>query len=234
MGADQHIDWNASALSVLDWWREAGVDVLVADEPRDWLARTPLAAPATDVTAAPPAALALPDTLEAFVAWRTGADAPEGDGGTGVLVEGDPAAPLMVVVDCPDGDCLIDGAAGRLFDRMLAAIGHGRESIYLVALTHARPLGGRIAPESLPRLGELLRHHVALARPARVLLLGQAPSRALGETNETAVDRSLRAINLDGTKVSAVSSLHPRFLIERPAMKAQAWKDLQMLLGDMR
>lgn len=44
MGADQHLDWMSSAASALDWWQEAGVDVLVEDAPRDWLAE-PMAAP---------------------------------------------------------------------------------------------------------------------------------------------------------------------------------------------
>ena len=37
MGADQNIDWRQAAASTLEWWRDAGVDVLVGDEPFDWL-----------------------------------------------------------------------------------------------------------------------------------------------------------------------------------------------------
>ena len=235
MGADQHIDWAGHATSVLDWWREAGVDVLVDDDPRDWLTReaAPVVGPAPGVVAeivVP--ATRLPDTLDAFVARRTGPDAPEGAGG--VLAEGDANADIMVVVDYPDGSELIGDAAGRLFDRMLAAIGLTRESIYLTALSTVRPLGGRIAPEALPQLAELLRHHVALAGPKRLLLLGQAPSRALTGTDAAQGSRSLRAINLKTGTVDAVTSLHPRFLIEKPAMKAEAWKDLILLMGGKR
>ena len=117
---------------------------------------------------------------------------------------------------------------------MLAAIGLTRESIYLTALSTVRPLGGRIAPEALPQLAELLRHHVALAGPKRLLLLGQAPSRALTGTDAAQGSRSLRAINLKTGTVDAVTSLHPRFLIEKPAMKAEAWKDLILLMGGKR
>ena len=235
MGADQHLDWAGHTTSVLDWWREAGVDVLVDDTPRDWLLReaAPVVAPAPGVVAeiTAPATL-LPDTLDAFVAWRTGQDAPEGAGG--MLAEGDAGADTMVVVDYPDGDAMIGDAAGRLFDRMLAAIGLARESIYLTTLSTVRPLGGRIAPETLPQLAELLRHHVVLVRPKRLLLLGQAPSRALTGTDATQGSRSLRAINLETGTVYAVTSLHPRFLIEKPAMKAEAWKDLILLMGGQR
>ena len=67
----QVIDYDATVVERL---RDAGVDMLVEDEVRDWLARTtPPAAPVTaaDVVAAP-VAEALPDTLESFIAWRLG------------------------------------------------------------------------------------------------------------------------------------------------------------------
>ena len=230
MGADQHIDWASAATSVLDWWRVAGVDVLVDDTPRDWLARTPPPVPVA--VAESSGSAALPDTLAGFVAWRTGPDAPEGAGG--ILAEGDPAAEIMIVTDYPDSDTLIGDAAGRLFDRMLAAIGLTRESIYLTTLSTARPMGGRIAPETMPRLGELLRHHVALIAPKRLLILGQAPSRALTGTDAVPGRRNLHTVNLKSATMDAVASLHPRFLIEKPAMKAEAWKDLQLLMRGKR
>lgn len=230
MGADQHIDWAAHATSVLDWWRDAGVDVLVDDAPRDWLARTP--APTPQAVAETPVKAHLPDTLEAFVAWRTTAAAPEG--AEGMVAEGDPASQVMVVTDYPEGDGLLGGPCGRLFDRMLAAIGLTRADIYLTTLTTVRPLTGRIAPEALPPLAELLRHHVALVSPKRLLILGQAPSRALTGTDAAQGPRSLRAINLETCTIDAVTSLHPRFLIDRPAMKSESWKDLQLLMGGRR
>lgn len=232
MGADQQFDWAANARSVLDWWRDAGVDVLVDDAPRDWLATAPPPAPLADVTAPPVvAAPALPDTLDAFLAWRRGEDAPEGARPDAVLAEGEPAAATAIVVDFADADGLVGGAAGILFDRMLAAIGLSRESVYLVALTTARPLGDRIAPELLPHLGQLVRQHLALAAPQRVLLLGQAVSRAIGGTDRGGDQGNLHRVNLNGSEILAVSSLHPRFLLKQPAMKAEAWKDLQLLMG---
>ncbi|WP_326524575.1 uracil-DNA glycosylase family protein [Sphingomonas sp.] len=232
MGADQQIDWATGAVSVLDWWREAGVDVLVDDAPRDWLARTPPPPPlaAQAVTEAAPAAL--PDTIEAFVAWRTGPAAPEGP--AAIYAEGDPAAAIMVVVDYPEGDGLIGGAAGVLFDGMMAAIGTDRAGVYLTTFITARPLGGRIAPEMTPRLAELTTHHIALVRPRRLLLLGQALSRAFGGTDAPAPTRNLRAINLENGTVEAVASLHPRYLLDHPERKRLAWDDLQLLMRGQR
>ncbi len=244
MGADQHHDWMAGVASALDWWQEAGVDTLVDEAPRDWLAQ-PMPDPAAFAPAAPPtpatvAAAAMPDLLADFIAWRGGDQVPEVEWrGVSIAASGPADAAVMVLVDCPDKDdgaagMLMSGETGALFDRMLAAIGLSRESIYLIALTSARPLGDRLPPETLPRLGQLARHHLSLVAPRRVLLLGQAVSRAIGGTDGGGGQGNLQPVNLNGSKISVVSSLHPRFLLKQPAMKAEAWKDLQLLMGGSR
>ena len=256
MGADQYLDWRSSAASALEWWHDAGVDTLADETPRDWFAAAapPRTAERARDVAAPvaPAALApLPATLAQFAAWRTGAGAPEA-GWPGMLpgallsATGDPAAPIMVLVDmCEragddtdrDSGALLGGAAGRLFDRMLAAIGRTRADIYLAAICAVRPPAGRVPPEHERRLSEIARHHVALVAPRRLLLLGNAPSRALTGADVARVGRGLQSLNLESgevrASVDAVASFHPRLLLERPADKARAWKDLQMLVAGL-
>ena len=239
MGADQNLDWNQAAASALEWWRDAGVDTCIDESPRDWLSRAAPApiAPIADAVAA------LPDTLAAFAAWRSGPDAPEADWtGTAIAAQGDPASDIMILVDMPERDdaetgVLLSGAAGRLFDRMLAAIGRSRDTVYLASLCTVRPPAGRTPPDAEQRLTELAAHHVALAGPKRLLLMGNAPSRALIGADAARGRGSLRAVNLKaGTvtlDVEAVPSFHPRFLLEKPAAKAEAWKDLQMLIGGL-
>ena len=249
MGADQNIDWQVAAASALEWWRDAGVDTLVDEAPRDWTAAPP-APPAPPPrrsgaqTVAEVVVTPLPATLADFVAWRSGPDAPEaGWPGMQIAATGDPSADIMILVDVPDredGDSgvLLSGAAGRLFDRMLAAIGRSRDSVYLAPMCSVRPLTGRIAPETEARLVEIARHHITLAAPKRLLLLGNAPSRALTGTDVARARGSLHTINLEYGKtavsIDAVASFHPRLLLERPAEKARAWKDLQMLIAGLQ
>lgn len=242
MGIEGVTDWRTEAVSALDWWRDAGVDVLVDDAPRDWTARIVAPGAADTPTARTPAEepeteAPLPATLAAFIDWRYGSAAPEAALGEPLaLPEGNSQARLMVVTDLPDGDDggagLLCGGAGRLFDRMLAAIGQSRESIYLVPLCAARPITGQVPRDLEPRLGELLRHHVALAAPARVLLLGQAASRAILGTYASRNSDGLKPFNHLGGESQTVATFHPRFLLSKPAAKADAWKDLQLLIGD--
>ena len=243
MGADQNIAWQDTVASALEWWRDAGIDALAEETPRDWFAAPAPPPAAKRIVANQPVAplvVPLPTTLEGFLAWRTGPDSPEAgwNGGAQLGPQGSPTSELMVLVDTPERDDverLLDGPAGRLFDRMLAAIGHSRDTIYLASLCTVRPLAGRVAPEVEDRLAELARHFVALVAPARLLLLGNATSRALLATDVTRARGSLHLVNhsaaINERMTEAVASFHPRLLLERPAQKAEAWRDLQMLIG---
>ncbi|MDT8758356.1 uracil-DNA glycosylase [Sphingomonas psychrotolerans] len=235
MGGEPVQDWQKLAASTLEWWRDAGVDMLVEDEVRDWLARIP--PPAATVTAeavvAAPVVEMLPDTLEAFVAWRLGDTAPEAEWHVPRLAPTGPAdAEYVFVTDVPemeDSDVLLSGSAGRLFDKMLAAIGQSRESVHLLPLAWGRPVTGRITPDDEPRLFELARHHLSLLGPKRLFLLGQSASRVLAGTNGASLSNSIHDVNHFGAKTLAVASYHPRFLLERPAAKSEAWKHLLLL-----
>lgn len=245
MGADQNLDWNRLAASALEWWRDAGVDTPVDDAPRDWLA--PLPAPTQSPASVVPTARsvlpeALPGTLDAFLAYRSGADAPEADwAGTRIATSGPAHAALMILVDCPEKDdreCLMDGAVGRLFDRMLAAIGQSRETVHLAAVAHARPLAGRLPRETQERLATLALHHVALVGPKRLILMGDAASRAICGMDVRESRGRLQPLNHRSGQSAAVttdivSTYHPRLLIERPALKAETWRDLQLAIGGL-
>ncbi|WP_109806833.1 uracil-DNA glycosylase family protein [Sphingosinithalassobacter portus] len=242
MGAEPILDWRAEAASTLEWWHDAGVDMLLQDAPRDWLTRAPPPAAATATTAATTgggeaaAPEPLPQTLESFLAWRMSEHAPEnGWFAPRVAPEGDPSAPLMIVTDMPESGngespALIGGAPGRLFDRMLAAIGMTRADVYIAPVAWAAPVATQLPPDSETRLADLARHHIALASPKQLLLLGRTTERLLLETDGADANDGLGYVNHSRGKMAAVACLHPRFLLKHPANKADAWKNLQMLL----
>ncbi|MBB5709414.1 uracil-DNA glycosylase family protein [Sphingomonas xinjiangensis] len=235
MGAEPLDDWQGIVASALEWWRDAGVDMLVEDDPREWLTRAaPVAvAEAGSAAVAAPAAETLPDTLDAFIAWRLGDAAPEAGWMSPRLAPTGPAdAEWVLLTDMPEtGDeaRLLDGPAGGLLDRMLAAIGLSRESVYLASLAVARPMTGRIPPEQEALLIELAHHHLSLLRPKKLLLLGQAASRVLAGMNGVSGTDSIHVINQFGAKTMTVATFHPRFLLERPVAKSEAWKHLLLL-----
>ena len=237
MGADQQIDWAGAAASALDWWHDAGVDTLVDDLPRQWLVPEPRPdhrAPAVP-TAAQPAAM--PEDWPAFAVWRIGEDAPDAAlPGARIAAQGPLDAALMVLVDVPDReDCaagrLLTGAQGVLFDRMLAAIGLTRDAVHLASLCCARPGTGRITADLARQLDAVARHHVALVGAPRLLLMGDAASRAVLATGCAQARGRLHPLNHKNAQAVAVTTFHPRMLLSDPARKADAWRDLQLLMG---
>lgn len=228
------MDIRSGALSVLGWWQEAGVDILVDERPRDWLKPAARAA-----VAAPPIAV-VPDTLPATIAAMHARLAEPGlisnALGRPLAPEGNVEAGLMLLVDMPDAgdaeaDQLVSGEAGRLLDRMLGAIGRDRGAIYLAPLAPARPAGGRIAPADMAELARLALQHVALVRPKLLLVLGDAAASAvLGRPLAEARGR-VQEIDHKGAKVGVVASFHPRYLLRDQGAKAKAWADLRLLLG---
>lgn len=242
MGAEQHIDWMRTAAAALDWWQEAGVDTLVDDDPRDWLS-TPMAAAVPILRAEAVAAVAapaeMPDDLAAFLTWRVGGETPEHAWrGVSIAATGPADAAVMVLVDCPDKDdgaagLLMTGTTGALFDRMLAAIGRSRDVIHLAAVCAKRPVAGRMPGEVEVQLAAMARHHIGLVAPKRLLLLGNAASRAILGTEMPGTRGALHPFNHKRGETGVVASFHPRFLLEKPAAKAEAWKDLQLLMKDM-
>lgn len=223
-------------LSALDWWAEAGVDTTVDEAPRDWLARapapSPVSAPPPPVPAAPP----LPANLPSFRRWLLADAAVPGAARARHDAAGDPASGSMVVVDMPEA-CdrgtgqLLTGEAGALFDRMLAAMGLTRDRIYLAPFAPARPATGKLDAAACTVLERLTRHHVALAAPRRLLLLGDAAACALlGEPVARARGRT-HAVELPAGAVPAIASFHPRLVLGRPDLRKSAWSDLQMFMG---
>lgn len=247
-------DLAAELASTLDWWAEAGVDSLVQDEARAWLVAeepqpaAPVVREAEDhrtaggKTASPPptatvAEEAFPAQLDLFQEWlRTSAALPYASpAAPRICPAGDPAAGLMILAPMPSSeDCaagsLLSGAPGRLFDRMLTAIGRSRETIYLAGLSCFRPAGGRFDRSGGERCAAIARHHIALASPKTVLLLGDACAKALLGMGAVAARSRVHRIEADGQSFDAVVTLSPEYLLAQPAAKAMAWADLQLLM----
>jgi uracil-DNA glycosylase len=224
-----------AAASVLRWWGDAGVDVLLDEKPRDWLKPAAPAAPAEVKGQAPPEQLGL------FRAWL--AESPALPYATPaaprVCPSGDPESDLMILTDMPSSeDCaagtLISGEAGRLFDRMLAAIGRSRDTIYLAALSCLRSPDGRFNTDSAKSCAALARHHAGLVKPKALLIFGDAASKALIGLPLAQARGKWHDLPTHAGPVRALVTLPPSYLLNQPAAKAHAWADLQRLVEEVK
>ncbi len=245
--------------AVLDWWREAGVDCVFDDDPRQWIVAQaeidPIAAPAdpdsfpavkpiTTATApAPPRAMIggarahWPGDLAAFGEWWL--NEPSLDDGqlrARVPPRGPQAAPLMVLVSQPeaeDRDTLLSGPQGRLLTAMLSAMGLSAAQVYIAsALPRHTPMAdwSNLAAQGL---GEVLRHHVALVQPQRLIVFGRDVSLLLGPfglesplpANAPAqIGASSSFFSHEGASVPLLVARDLGSLLERPIAKGNFWQ----------
>lgn len=224
------------AASALRWWLEAGVDGAIQESPRNWLDASEARAPAAVEELRPAEALPIPDTLETFQQWlSTSPDAPlSSSRSKAVLPSGSPGAEVMILAEPPTREELasgqpVGGEAAQLMQRMLAAIGMA-DSAYAANLACFHSPGARMSPKEAEQCASAARRHVALVKPKRLLLLGEAPCRAL-------LGKPLVQARGHGHQVEAVRTIatfHPRQLLKRPSDKSLAWKDLLLLTEDSR
>ncbi len=174
------------------WWREAGVDFGFTDQPQCWLkplveehetlAAEPSRQPATAAPPPPPVMVrdpaSLPQRLEDFGPWWLSEPSLDTGGiGPRVAPHGPAGARLMVVVAQPeptDSASLLAGRQGEFCGNILAAMGLESDQVYFAAALPRHMAMPDWRALHTAGLGAILRHHIALAAPERVLLLGQA------------------------------------------------------------
>lgn len=242
---DPAIDPAAALAAVIDWWREAGVDHAFADDPRTWLAEPMVeqaqsesrAAPPPPAFVAPPSPLAerfagldaLPATLAEFHQWWLTEPSLDGGSTAGRLPpRGPEGAALMVLVDHPEAEdnaMLLSGSQGRLLDAILRALGLASGEAYVAAcLPRHMPLPDWAALDAAG-LGQITRHHVLLARPQRLLVLGRSISPLLGH-DPTKTAEPLRKFNHEGASIPVLVGRSLAALAGQPRGKAVLWQAL--------
>jgi uracil-DNA glycosylase family 4 len=227
----------AEARSALTWWLEAGVDVAVQEEPRDWLKPAPPRPVAKAAEPAPPANVAQPshETLAELQDWLASSMQLPLVSATAkrVMPSGPEEATIMLLSDAPTFEDFsagqpIGGEAWELAKRMLTAIKIPVEDAYSASLSCLHVPGTKMSPEEREACAEIARHHIRLAKPKRLLLFGDAPAQAL--LGKPLPQARGHVHKVEG--VRAVATFHPRQLIQNPARKADAWRDLLLLMED--
>lgn len=131
----------------------------------------------------------------------------------------------MVLVGQPaadDGSDLLNGEAEGLLGALQRAMGVETHEIYLASSLPA--------PVAMPDwhdlyragMGEIVRHHIALARPQRILAVGRAQLALFGIGPESA--REPLVIDCGGTMVPLLSAPEFPQIAHSPARRARLWQ----------
>jgi DNA polymerase len=229
----------AEARSALGWWLDAGVDCAIQEQPRNWL-RPPLPparALGQELSLSETSNILKPshETLAELQQWlASSAELPfAATTPRRILPHGPENAAVMLLSDAPSLEDYaagqpIGGEAWELAKRMLAAIGIAPGEAYSASLTPIHAPGARLSARERDEYSEIARSHVRLARPQRLLLLGDGPSQAL--LGKPVAQARGHIHKVEG--VRAVATFHPRHLIKRALDKRLAWQDLLLLMED--
>ena len=126
------------------------------------------------------------------------------------------------------------GAAGQLFDRIIAASGLQRDAVYICNILKCRPPGNRtpLASEA-NNCRDYLDRQLALVQPKYIVALGGCAATHLLQT--TLSIGKLRGRFHDYHGVPVMVTYHPAFLLPHrsPEKKREVWEDMKMLLQKM-
>ena len=239
MGGDLQSIGVAEARSALAWWLDAGVDIAIQEEPRDWLKPSPPRRATTPAPEPGPASNVVElsqESLSELQQWlSSSAQVPLASSAAArrILPHGPENARVMLLSDAP---ALEDAAAGQpiggdawtLTQRMLAAIGIASDQAYSASLSCFHAPGTRMSEVDRESCAEIARRHIALARPRRLILFGDGPCVAL--LGKRLIEARGHVHKIEG--VRTVATFHPRHLINRPLDKRLAWQDLLLLMED--
>lgn len=247
--------------SLLAFWNDAGAGgACFEDEPVDRLARPApalaVARAAGDAAAAPlrvgpdrEASVALARQLAAGAATITELKAAidgfegctlRGGARQAVFARGPEAAPLMVIGDAPTSEddaagAPFTGAAGRLLDRMLAAIGMAEQAFITNAVFWRLGSAPHPSPDDCAACAPFLERAIQLVAPRALLLLGAGAARAVLGREEGILQLRGRWLDhvsgADAQATPALVTYAPAFLLTQPTAKGSAWRDLLSLAG---
>jgi uracil-DNA glycosylase family 4 len=158
-----------------------------------------------------------------------------------VFGRGSPDSPIAFVGDFPsDADDAsgvpFSNGAGDLLDKMIVAMKLQPEGTYLTNIFKCRPPVNQPMSDDHFRACEVhLREQFRQLNATIIVTLGETASRALGRTQ--APLKVLRGQEFEWEGRRVICTHHPRDLLSSPALKKEAWNDLQVamrMLGILR
>jgi len=124
------------------------------------------------------------------------------------------------------------GRAGKLLDKMLAAIKLDRTKVYISNVVNYRPPENRKpSEEEIIRYTPYLKSHIEIINPKILLLLGSTALDAIIGNEEVISKARGKWIQKEfgAAKPWVIASFHTAFLMRQPDQKKMAWIDLKMI-----
>lgn len=148
-----------------------------------------------------------------------------------VFADGTPEARVMCVGEAPgqredETGLPFVGRAGQLLDRLLTAVGMGRDRVFICNVLKCRPPGNRNPlPEEIEKCSPFLLRQLQLVDPVVVIAFGAFAARTLLTSKESLGRLRQRTHRYEGRPL--VVTYHPAALLRNPGWIRPTWEDLQ-------
>ena len=146
---------------------------------------------------------------------------------------GNPLADIVFVGEAPGKQEDLQGVpfvgrAGKLLDKMLAAIKLKRDDVYICNVLKCRPPNNRDPlPSEVEKCEPYLISQLHLINPKLIVALGRISACTILKTKESL--KNLRNQIFTYAGIDLLVTYHPAALLRNPSFKKQAWEDFQLI-----
>ena len=122
------------------------------------------------------------------------------------------------------------GDAGKLLNKMLAAIDIKRESIYITNVVNYRPPNNRKPTTAeINKYSKFLYEHISIINPKILIIMGGTAMEAMiGNNFKISKERGIwKDVIIKGKTYLSIVTFHPAYLLRQPDQKKYSWIDLK-------
>lgn len=153
-----------------------------------------------------------------------------------VFARGNPESPVVFIGEGPGQEedrvgLPFVGPAGQLLDRMIAAMGYGRDDVYICNIVKCRPPGNRTPlPSEAGACSPYLLGQLEAVAPQVIVALGRCATENLGLSQ----GGGWRGRWGKFRGIDVMPTYHPAFLLRSPEFKRPVWEDLQKVMQRLK
>jgi DNA polymerase len=152
-----------------------------------------------------------------------------------VFARGNPLSELCFVGEGPGADedaqgLPFVGKAGQLLDKMIAAMGYGRDDVYICNIVKCRPPENRKPePNEMAACNPFLVAQLGLVKPKVIVALGATAVQGLTGASG-GITRMRGTWKLYKGAIPIMPTFHPAYLLRQPDAKREVWNDLKEVM----
>jgi len=165
-----------------------------------------------------------------------------------VFGEGNPYAKLMFIGEAPGYDEDVQGKpfvgkAGKLFTKIINAMGLKREDVYITNVVKCHPVkdvknphkrGNDRPPtdEEIEKCIHILKKQIEIIKPKIICLLGATALKAILGKKEGI--KAMRGKLFKFMGIDTIATFHPAFLLRNPNFKKECWEDIKKIISILK